>query len=239
MSKIKRENLPSMCTWHTGYSAWMGRGRACWRSLLADKQFRCTCRIWQTLSAPRGSWPDHLKRTRRVGMLDVFYFLSLFKMIKSLDEHRTCAFWTALLGLCYWVFTGQSWTLDCAAFHVAFLKKKTRCKQTLFEKFCAMHLQMFGREFEQAPLCRRSVRRTWVRRAPDRDASCLLDCKSCLWKYTAPRTLHGCQQSGGWAGKRMWRRRTTTANTEEFSQKMKPHFWPTCLYRVDNHLWLM
>lgn len=98
---------------------------------------------------------------------------------------------------------------------------------------------MFGRELEQAPPCRRSARRTWVRRAPDRDASCLLDCKSCLWKYTAARTLHGCQQSGGWAGKRMWRRRTTAANTEEFAQKLKQGFCPTCFDPVNNHLWLV
>lgn len=192
MSEIKRENLQSMCTWHTGYSAWMGRGRACWRSLLADKEFRCTCRIWQKLSALRGSWPDHLKRTQRVGMLDLFSFLSLFKMIKSLHEHPTCAFWTALLRLCYWVFTGQSWTLDGVAFHVAFLKKKTHCKQTSFEKHLRNAPLNVWKRARTTPLCRRSARRTWVRRAPDRDASCLLDCRSCLWKYTAPRTLHGC-----------------------------------------------
>lgn len=39
------------------------------------------------------------------------------------------------------------------------------------------------------PLCRRSACRTWTRKAPGRDASCLLGWTSCLWKYIRARSL--------------------------------------------------
>lgn len=40
------------------------------------------------------------------------------------QESLTCASWTTLLRLSYWVFTWQSRALDCVTFHMACLREK-------------------------------------------------------------------------------------------------------------------
>lgn len=62
-------------------------------------------------------------------------------------------------------------------------------------------------EWESVPLCTHSECRTLIQKAPDKDASCLLDCKSCFWKYTTPRAL-GVTNERGELRERLMSRKT-------------------------------
>lgn len=108
----------------------MGRGRASWRSPLADKYFHYTCRISLKPSVLQESWA-HLHTAHHTGQeaLNSQQQQNKNKLILRGDRvfrerQCTCASWTTLLRIRYWVFTCQSRTLDCATFHMACLREE-------------------------------------------------------------------------------------------------------------------
>lgn len=235
----RRWNLRSRCTGRTGCSAWRGRGRACWSCPLAGTRSRCTCRIWQELSALRGSWPGHLKRTQTVGMWGGFCFPSLFRWERFRTSDLCISDSTAEALLLGFRRTRLDTWLCCI---LRGLSKKENILQTNLIKKCAVHL--FFKCLEERlnkHLCADAAH------AEHESEGLQIGMPAVSWSVSL--VFESTQHPGPCMGVNSRRDELGNASgadaqqqTEQFSQKLKQQFWPTFFYyyyRVSHHLLLI